>query len=205
MKVYVVTTRDFLKERSLAEECEEVLKSGATFLQLREKHVDYDEYVRLGKELKPVVDKYDIPFVIDDNVEVALEVDADGVHVGQSDMKARKVREKIGPDKILGVSVQTVEQAIEAEKDGADYLGVGPVFETATKPGAELVSLEMVEKIADAISIPMLVIGGIDPNSIYKVKDTGTDGVAVVSYIFGNRDKGQATKRLREISDELFD
>jgi len=204
MRLYVVTTRDFLKEKSLEEECEEILQSGATFLQLREKNIDDDEYLALAKKIKLIADKYKVPFVIDDNVNVAVKSGADGVHVGQEDMKASCVRELIGDNKILGVSVQTVEQAIKAEEDGADYLGIGPVFPTDTKPGVATVDLEIVKKIKEKVSIPILVIGGINDRSIYDVVKTNTDGVAVVSYIFASEDKKESTKRLRMLSDELF-
>lgn len=204
MRCYVVTTRDYLKDKSLEEECEIILKSGATFLQLREKNIEFDEYVNLAKRLKVVSQKYKIPFVIDDNVEVALKSDADGVHIGQEDMDVKKAREILGADKILGVSAQTVKQAIKAEKDGADYLGVGPVFKTDTKPDAPIVDLEEVKKISQNVNIPILVIGGINLNTIEQVKDSGTDGVAVVSYIFNSSDKAKKTLELRKLSDELF-
>lgn len=204
MRLYVVTTRDFLNDKSLEEECEEILQSGATFLQLREKNMEFEDYLSLAKKLKVIANKYNIPFVIDDNVDVAVKSGADGVHVGQKDMEAARARRIIGNDKILGVSVQTVEQAIKAEKDGADYLGVGPVFPTETKPGAATVDLDEVRRIKENVSIPILVIGGIDDRSIYDVVKTNTDGVAVVSYIFGSEDKKESTKKLRMLSDELF-
>ena len=204
MRLYVVTTRDFLNDKSLEEECEEILQSGATFLQLREKNMEFEDYLSLAKKLKVIANKYNIPFVIDDNVEVAVKSGADGVHVGQKDMEAARARRIIGNDKILGVSVQTVEQAIKAEKDGADYLGVGPVFPTETKPGAATVDLDEVRRIKENVSIPILVIGGINDRSIYDVVKTNTDGVAVVSYIFASEDKKESTKKLRMLSDELF-
>ncbi|MBP2024763.1 thiamine phosphate synthase [Peptoniphilus stercorisuis] len=204
MRCYVVTTRDFLDGRALKDDCEEILKNGATFLQLREKNIDFDEYVNLGFELKEVAKKYNIPFVIDDNIEVAIKVDADGVHIGQSDIDAKTARKLIGEDKILGVSAQNVYQAIEAEKMGADYLGIGPVFPTKTKPNEKLIDLDEVRRISESVNIPILVIGGIDDESIYKVKNSNTDGVAVISYIFNSDTKGKNTRKLREISDELF-
>ena len=204
MRCYVVTTRDFLDGRSLKDDCEEILKSGATFLQLREKNIDFDEYVNLGFDLKEVAEKYNIPFVIDDNIEVAIKVDADGVHIGQSDIDVKTARKLIGEDKILGVSAQNVYQAIEAEKMGADYLGIGPVFPTKTKPNEKLIDLDEVRRISESVNIPILVIGGIDDESIYKVKNSNTDGVAVISYIFNSDTKSKNTRKLREISDELF-
>ena len=204
MRCYVVTTRDFLDGRALKDDCEEILKNGATFLQLREKNIDFDEYVNLGFELKEVAKKYNIPFVIDDNIEVAIKVEADGVHIGQSDIDAKTARKLIGEDKILGISAQNVYQAIEAEKMGADYLGIGPVFPTRTKPNEKLIDLDEVRRISESVNIPILVIGGIDDESIYKVKNSNTDGVAVISYIFNSDTKGKNTRKLREISDELF-
>lgn len=204
LRCYVVTTRDYLKEKSLKEECEDILKGGATFLQIREKNIDFNEYVNMSKEILELSKKYNIPFVVNDNVEVAVKSKADGVHIGQKDMDVKEARKLIGEDKILGVSVQNVNQAIEAEKDGADYLGVGPVFETQTKKDEDIVSLNELKKISKSVNIPVLAIGGIDDKSIYKLKDRCIDGVAVVSYIFNSNDKILRTKNLKEVADDLF-
>lgn len=203
MSLYVVTTSEYLKEKTLAEECEEILKSGASFLQLREKNMPYKDLLELGKSIKNIANKYNVPFVINDNVKLALELDVDGVHVGQDDMDALEVR-KLLDNKILGVSVQTLDQAIQAEKDGADYLGIGPIFTTNTKPDAEVLDIKEVQKIIEAVKIPTVLIGGIDDETIEEIKDINTDGVAVVSYIFASENKSYKTRKLRELSDEFF-
>lgn len=204
MKLYVITTREFLGNNNLKDECEEILQSGATFLQLREKDISNEEYIELGLELQDLASKYGIPFVINDNIEVAIKCNADGIHVGQSDMRASEVRSLIGEDKILGVSVQNVEQAKLAVEEGADYLGIGPVFATITKPDAEIVELDEVSRIKEAVNVPILVLGGIDDKTIYNVVDSKTDGIAVVSHIFASDNKKETTQKLRKIANELF-
>lgn len=203
MRLYAVTDRMWLGENSLVEQVEESMKGGVTFLQLREKDITYDEYVALGKEIKSITDRYHVPFVINDDVEVAIACGADGVHVGQSDMEADDVRKKIGNDRILGVSTQTVEQAVLAEKRGADYLGVGAVFSTSTKLDADAVSFETVQAICDAVSIPVVAIGGISKENIMKLKGSKVDGVAVVSAIFAQKNIYEATVELRDLADEM--
>ncbi len=203
MTLYAVTDRAWLRDRSLTDIVEESIKAGVTFVQLREKNITFDEFVALGKELKTITDKYNIPYVINDNVEVALACDADGVHVGQSDMEASNVREKIGKDKILGVSVQTLDQAILAEKNGADYLGVGAVFSTSTKLDATDVSFETLKEICNVVSIPVVAIGGINKDNILKLSDSGASGIAVVSAIFAEKDVYKATKELRILSEQI--
>jgi len=160
----------------------------------------FDEFVKEAKEVKVLTDKYKIPFVINDNIEVALACGADGVHVGQSDMAVKDVRSQIGKDKILGVSAQTVEQAILAEKNGADYLGVGAVFSTSTKPDADAVTFETLKTICESVSIPVVAIGGISEKNILELKGTGISGVAVISAIFSKPDIVKATRRMHELS-----
>jgi thiamine-phosphate pyrophosphorylase len=203
MLLYVVTDRTWLGGNSLAQQVEETIKAGATFVQLREKELGYDEYVAEARKIKAVTDRYHIPFVIDDNIEVALAVGADGVHVGQSDRAAREARALLGADKILGVSAQTVEQAIEAEKNGADYLGVGAVFSTSTKLDATDVSYETLKQICAAVSIPVVAIGGINEKNILHLKGSGADGVAVISAIFAKPDIYDAAKTLGRLAKEM--
>ncbi len=200
MRLYAVTDRMWLGGNSLVEQVEECIRGGATFIQLREKDITFDEYVALAKEIKNVTDKYEIPFVINDDVDVAIACGADGVHVGQQDMQAADVRNKIG-DKILGISAQTVEQAELAEKIGADYIGVGAVFSTSTKLDADAVSYETLKAICDAVSIPVVAIGGITKDNIVQLKGSGANGVAVVSAIFAQDNIYEASKELRGISD----
>lgn len=203
MTLYAVTDRSWLEGRSLSTLVEESLKAGVTFVQLREKKLDLNEFVELAKEIKNLTDQYNIPYVINDNVEVALACNADGVHVGQKDMEASNVREKIGKDKILGVSVQTVDQAILAEKKGADYLGVGAVFSTSTKLDAINVSFDTLKEICNAVSIPVVAIGGINKDNVLKLSSSGVDGIAVVSAIFAEKDVYKATEELRTLSEQM--
>ncbi|MCC3358586.1 thiamine phosphate synthase [Bacillus sp. REN16] len=203
MLLYAVTDRAWTGNQTLVEQVEEALKGGITFLQLREKNLGYEDFLQEAIELKMLAAFYDVPFVINDNVEIALACDADGVHVGQEDMPVEKVRELIGPDKILGVSAQNVEQAIAAEKAGADYLGIGSVFPTSTKDDAKPMTFETVQEICKSVSIPIVAIGGITKSNILELNGSGVDGVAVVSAIFAQSDITGATKELRELSTEM--
>lgn len=201
--LYAVTDRTWLKGRSLADVVEEAIKAGVTFLQLREKNLDNASFLQLAREIKSITDKYKIPYVINDNVEVAMASGADGVHVGQEDMDAQDVRKIIGPDKILGVSAQTVEQALLAEKKGADYIGVGSVFPTSTKLDAEAVSFQTLKEICKAVSIPVVAIGGINKDNAMKLAGSGIDGIAVVSAIFAKEDITAAVRQLQQISSKI--
>ena len=202
--LYAVTDRAWTHNKTLYQQCEETLKGGATFLQLREKDIEDTFFKKEAIELKKLCKEYNVLFVINDNVNIAIECDADGVHVGQSDMEAGDVRALIGDDKILGVSVQTVEQAILAEKRGADYLGVGAVFPTGSKLDAEAVSFETLRDICNAVSIPVIAIGGISLNNISKLKDSGICGIAVISAIFAQEDIINATKTLKEKTKKML-
>ncbi|NLM43209.1 MAG: thiamine phosphate synthase [Clostridiales bacterium] len=203
MLLYAVTERSWLKNRSLPDAVEEALKAGVTFLQLREKDLDYDSFLQIAIEIKKITDKYKIPYVINDNVDVAIACGADGVHVGQEDMDAKDVRKIIGSDKILGVSAETVEQAIKAEQSGADYLGVGAVFPSPTKLDADVVSFEALKEICKAVSIPVVAIGGINEDNAMKLAGSGIAGIAVISGIFAQDDIAAAVKRLYQISSRL--
>lgn len=194
--MYLVTDRSWLGNKQLEQQVEESIQAGATFVQLREKELDQEQCIEEAKRIKAVTDRYQVPFVINDNVAVALAVGADGVHVGQSDVTASEVRRLIGANKILGVSAQTVEQALRAQRDGADYIGVGAVFSTATKKDADTVSLETLRQICQAVRIPVVAIGGIDEQTIQALRGTGIDGVAVISAIFAAPDIRKATQRL---------
>ncbi len=204
MLVYAVTDRAWLDGRKLQDVVEEAIQAGATFIQLREKELSYDAFLEQAIAVKKVTDKYHVPFVINDNVEIALACGADGVHIGQHDMAAEDVRAKIGADKILGVSAQTLEQALLAEKNGADYLGVGAVFSTSTKLDASEVSFETLQEICKTVSIPVVAIGGIKQNNLVQLKDSGIDGVAVVSAIFGSKNISGATKELTKLVKEVL-
>lgn len=196
--LYAVTDRHWLRDETLYSQVEKALKGGATFIQLREKALDEETFLKEAVELKELCKRYRVPFVINDNVEIARKIEADGVHVGQSDMEALDVRKLLGADKIIGVSAQTVEQAVLAEKQGADYLGVGAVFPTGSKDDADDVSHETLKAICDAVNIPVIAIGGITKENVGTLSGTGICGIAVISAIFGQQDIEAATKRLRE-------
>ncbi len=203
MLVYAVTDRTWLNGNTLEQQVEQAIKGGATLIQLREKELSYTAFLEQAIQLKKVTDKYHIPLIINDNVDVAKVVNAEGVHVGQKDMEAGAVRQKLGENKIIGVSVQTVEQALLAQKQGADYLGVGAVFSTSTKLDASEVSFETLQKICDAVSIPVVAIGGINAQNIMQLKNSGINGVAVVSAIFAQKDIIQATKELTNLAKQI--
>lgn len=205
MLLYVVTDRTWLGENNLIIQIEDTIKAGATFVQLREKNKPFDEFVYEAAQIKQVTDRYDIPFVINDNIEVALAVNADGVHVGQSDMSAMDVRALIGDDKIMGVSAVTVEQAVLAEQCGADYIGVGAMFATSTKQDADTVTFGTLKQICEAVSIPVVAIGGICEENILQLKGSGIDGVAIISAIFAKPNISKATESMRSLSEKIVE
>jgi len=177
---------------------EKALKGGTTFVQLREKELDEETFLEEARQLKALCRQYNVPFVINDNVDIALAMDADGVHVGQSDMEAGDVRAKLGPDKIIGVSAQTVEQALLAQERGADYLGVGAVFATGSKDDADDVSHETLQAICEAVDIPVVAIGGISKDNVGQLAGRGLAGIAVISAIFGQPDIEAAAADLKQ-------
>lgn len=202
--LYGITDSSMVGNRTLKAMVEEAILGGATMIQLREKNISLDEYISIAREIKELTDKYNIPLIINDQVEVALACGAAGVHVGQSDMDASIVRAKIGPNKILGVSAKTVKEAVLAEKAGADYLGVGAVFPTSTKRDAVLVSLETLKNICNSVSIPVVAIGGINEENIIKLKSSGIAGISVVSAIFAQEDAKKAAERLRKEIESII-
>ena len=201
--LYAVTDRSWLRGRTLYEQVEEALQGGATFIQLREKNMESEYFREEAIILKELCRKYCVPFVINDDVAIARQVDADGVHVGQKDMEAGNVRNLIGPNKILGVSVQDAEQAIMAEKRGADYLGVGAIFNTGSKTDADKVSKETLTAICQAVNIPVIAIGGINQTNVLKLKETGICGIAVISAVFANDNITLATQELKKLAQVL--
>ena len=201
--VYAVTDRHWLNGRTLYEVVKESLDGGVTFVQLREKDLDDENFLKEAIELKELCKEYNVPFVINDNVDIAIKMDADGVHVGQSDMEAGDVRAKLGPDKIIGVSAQTVEQAILAEQRGADYLGVGAVFPTGSKDDADDVSHETLKAICEAVSIPVVAIGGITLENTPQLADSGICGVAVISAIYAKDDIRKASEELKKVVEGI--
>ncbi|MEG0806268.1 MAG: thiamine phosphate synthase [Lachnospiraceae bacterium] len=205
MCLYAITDRTWLGEQTLEQQVEEALKGGITCLQLREKHLTEEEFLREAVQIKELCKRYKVPLFINDNVQVAIQGGADGVHVGQHDMEAGNVRKRIGENMILGVSVHTVEEAVEAEKKGADYLGVGAVFPTVTKADAHTLSHEMVKNICQAVSIPVVAIGGIDADNISKLGGTGVDGVALISAIFKSSSIENTCRELRRLSEKMVE
>ena len=202
--LYAVTDRSWLGEETLYSQVEKALKGGATFIQLREKKLDEGSFLEEAKEIQKLCRQYQVPFVINDNVDIAARIDADGVHVGQSDMEAGDVRKKLGPDKIIGVSAQTVEQALRAQEHGADYLGVGAVFPTGSKEDATEVSHETLKAICDAVDIPVIAIGGINSGNVSELRGTGICGVAVISAIFAKKDICAAADELKKRVKEML-
>ena len=204
MLLYAVTDRAWLKENEdLTSVCKSVIENGATFLQIREKDLDEGTFEQEAEALKKLCAQYHIPFVVNDSVEIALDIDADGVHVGQSDIKGRDIRSMIGNEKILGISAGTVEEAIAAEKAGADYIGVGAVFGTSTKRNARNLTVEKLKEISESVSIPVVAIGGIGVSNVMELVESGVDGVAVVSAIFAAENPGEATAKLLKLSKEM--
>ena len=196
--LYAVTDRHWLNGRSLRQVVEESLEGGVTMVQLREKQLEEGTFLEEAKELQALCRQRRIPFLVNDNVDIALAMNADGVHVGQSDMEALDVRKKLGPDKIIGVSAQTVEQALLAQAHGADYLGVGAVFPTGSKDDAVEVPFETLKAICQAVRIPVVAIGGISKANVEKLRGSGICGVAVISAIYGADDIEGAARELKE-------
>ena len=204
MLLYAVTDRAWLQGRTLADCVRQAIAGGATFVQLREKEAPREEVVALGRELAQICSEANVPFVIDDEVDIALEVGADGVHVGQDDMACEQARARLGREAIVGVSAQTVEQALAAQAAGADYLGVGALIPTQTKPDAVDVTFDELRAICDAVDIPVVGIGGLNVNTIGKFAGSGADGAAVVSAIFAAGDCEKAACELRELCERTF-
>lgn len=204
LTLYGVTDRSHLGGRSLLAVVEEILKGGATLIQLREKDMDSEAFLREAVQIKKVTDAYHVPLIINDNIQVCLASGAAGVHVGQSDMAAGQVRRLLGEDKIIGVTAKTVEQAKAAEQAGADYLGCGAVFGSATKLDTKKMSLETLDEICRSVSIPVTAIGGISMDNIRQLQGHLMDGAAVVSALFSAQDPcGAAVALKKEMLDIL--
>lgn len=196
--LYAITDQAFAGEKNLLQQIEEALASGVTFLQLREKNMDRQEFLKEAIAVRKLTRQYGVPFIINDDVDIAIECDADGVHVGQEDLTAAKVRSRIGPDRILGVTAKTTDQAVKAWKDGADYLGSGAVFPSPTKKNAIGITMEQLSAICRSVPIPVTAIGGITYENVSLLQGTGISGVSVVSGIFGQPDIPAAVRALKE-------
>jgi thiamine-phosphate pyrophosphorylase len=204
LKLYAVTDRKWLKGSSLEEEVEKAVRAGVTMVQLREKHMEFAELVTLAKKIGAVVHKYNIPLIINDDIEAALASGADGVHVGQEDICASEARQRIGSSMILGVSARSAETAIEAERCGADYIGAGAVFSTSTKEDAKIMSFDELKRICDSVSIPVVAIGGITEENIMELSGSGIAGAAVVSAIFAKEDVMVSSARLLTLIEKML-
>lgn len=203
LRLYAVTDRAWVGQGTLGDQVEQALRGGVTCVQLREKSLGVPAILVEAEEIGALCRSYGVPFLINDRVEIALQCGADGVHVGQKDRAAREVRRLLGPNRILGVSARTVEQAVQAERDGADYLGVGAVFSTSTKADAMPVSYETLQAICRAVSIPVVAIGGIQRENLLSLTGSGVDGVALVSAIFAAPDVETASRELRALSEAM--
>lgn len=201
MLLYGVTDRKWTGKLSLMEQAEIALKNGLTCLQLREKDLDYRTFLEEAAALKKLCTAYHVPLIINDNVDIALACQADGVHVGQEDMQASDVRRRVGEKMIIGVSVHTVKEALSAQKNGGDYLGIGAVFPTSTKTNVSPMSTDTLRDITSAVNIPTVAIGGIIRDNIAQLSGTGIDGIAVVSAIFAAEDIGAAVSDLRKLAE----
>lgn len=204
LTLYAITDRHWLNGQTLKSQVEKALKGGATMIQIREKDLNEKDFLLEAEELLALCRSYNVPFIVNDNVELAVKIGADGVHVGQSDMNARNVRALIGNDKILGVSTQTVEQALFAQECGADYLGVGAVFPTGSKDDAEVLDRKTLMDICKAVSIPVVAIGGITKDNVRELKGTGIAGISVISAIFAQKDIQNATAELLKRTEEIL-
>lgn len=202
--LYLVTDRSFLGQRDLAKSVKEAVLGGATLVQLREKDVSSLDFYVLAQKVKAVTDHYQIPLIINDRLDIALAVDAAGLHVGQNDLPAAVARRILGPDKILGVSAARLAEALRAQEESADYLGVGAVFPTATKDDARAVAVDELQKIKEAVTIPVVAIGGINEQNLPALKETGIDGIAVVSAVLGKEDIRKAARDLMKIIKKQF-
>lgn len=203
MLLYAVTDRAWVGKETLYQQVEDALRGGVTCVQLREKDMNLEEFLQEAKEIHALCQQYGVPFIVNDNVEVAVACGADGIHVGQEDMAAGDVRRQVGDGMILGVSVHTVEEARQAVRNGADYLGLGAVFPTSTKTDVEQMPSKTLRAICDAVDIPVVAIGGINRNNIRKLAWSGVDGVALVSAIFSATDIEAACQELRKLAGEM--
>ncbi len=204
LRLYAVTDRSWLDGRALEDDIEKSLKGGVTLVQLREKNMVADDIIKSAVRIKNVCKKYGVPLIINDNVDAVIGADADGVHLGQSDMSISEARKILGKNKIIGATAKTVEQAQKAEHEGADYLGSGAIFGTTTKGDAKKMDMETLKSITESVSIPVVAIGGITGDNILELRGTGIAGVAVVSGIFAQNDIEKAAEDLHKKAGEII-
>ena len=203
--LYLCTDRELMSEDTLEKSVELAIQGGVSVVQLREKDCSGREFLQVAREVKQITDAYEIPLIINDRIDIAMAVDADGVHLGQSDIPAHTARELLGPDKIIGVSAYNKELAVEAQKEGADYLGVGDIFGTSTKAGTHHVEIDTLRRICQAVKIPVVAIGGINLSNVTKLAGTGIQGTAVISAIIASKNITEAaTKMLSLLKNEVI-
>lgn len=203
MRLYAITDRAWVDRQSLREQVESALKGGATCIQLREKELSNEDFLAEAMEISALCRQYGIPFLVNDNVEVAIRCKADGIHIGQEDAAAAQVRRQLGPDRIIGVSAHTVEEALAAVKSGADYLGCGAMFSSSTKRDIKLLPKETLREICTAVDVPVVAIGGITKENLPQLAGSGVSGVALVSAIFSAGDIESECRLLRRMSEEM--
>ncbi len=203
LKLYVLTDRSFLDGERLEDKVKQIIAGGATIIQLREKNISSREFLETAINIRKITSDSGIPMIINDRLDIALASDADGLHVGQDDMPARIARRILGNNKILGVSASNVSEAIQAELDGADYIGVGAIFPTDSKNDARYVTISELVKITETVSIPVVAIGGINENNALSLEGTRVSGIAVISAIFSKRDVRGATQNMRKLVDAI--
>ena len=203
MRLYAVTDRAWLGARTLCEQVEAALKGGVTCVQLREKELEEAAFLQEAKDIQALCRRYGVPFIVNDNVDIAVACGADGVHVGQEDMRAGEVRRLVGENMILGVSVHTVVEARQAVRDGADYLGLGTVFPTSTKTDVDVMPRETLRTICCAVDVPIVAIGGLNRGNILQLSGSGVDGVALVSAIFGAENIEESCRELRALAEKM--
>ncbi|MEG0823580.1 MAG: thiamine phosphate synthase [Erysipelotrichaceae bacterium] len=204
LQLYLVSDRSWLEGRKLYDVLKQCLDYGVTCIQLREKDLSYDKFLEEAKLIQKLCKAYHVPFIINDNVELAIKINADGVHIGQNDIDVSEARKLLGPNKILGVSAQNLEQALEAEKNGASYLGVGAIFPTNTKNDANDVSINTLSNICNSVKIPTIAIGGISLDNIKLLSKTSISGVAVVSAILSSDNIPNTIKSFNNILREII-
>lgn len=204
MRLYAVTDRAWVGNQTLCQQVESALKGGVTCVQLREKELDEEAFLKEAFELHDLCKKYNVPFFINDNVDIAIRCHAEGIHVGQDDMAAAQVRQRVGEGVMIGVSAHTVQEALDAVAHGADYLGVGAVFATHTKTDVSEMPRQTLLDICNAVDVPVVAIGGIHKENILQLKGTGVDGVALVSAIFAAKDIEAECRELRALSEQII-
>ncbi|MDD6480911.1 MAG: thiamine phosphate synthase [Lachnospiraceae bacterium] len=204
LRLYAVTDRSWLRGETLYTQVEKALRGGATMVQLREKELDEAGFEKEAVEILQLCHRFGVPFIVNDNVELAQRVGADGVHIGQDDMQMQQARKILGPDKVIGVTAKTVEQAVRAQEQGADYLGSGAVFGSTTKQDAKPMEHALLQEICESVHIPVVAIGGITAENVLRLKGRGMAGVAVVSGIFACEDIEKETGKLRKLADSLM-